>query len=180
LDGTSVSAVSASGTRTSIAIFAVVGPPATIGLGLAVNVPFLTFSHSRLWKRGEYRTPREWEFHKIKSAIAIVLLGMALCLPALGQNDETIADIHTDCQSKNEAKRAYAMGFIFGVAFVVNYISKGSLEKEALWPRTKGGIVDAVFKYIDLHPALWAEEATIGVVTVVNDLYLPSRQGKKK
>jgi hypothetical protein len=116
----------------------------------------------------------------MKSAIAIVLLVMALCLPALGQNEETIADVHTDCQSKNEAKRAYAMGFITGVAFMANYVSKGSLEKEALWPKTKGGIVDAVCKYIDLHPAIWAEEATIGVVTVVNDLYLPNRQEKKK
>ncbi len=117
----------------------------------------------------------------MKSAIAMILLGTALCLPAFGQNEETIADIHTDCQSNNEAKRAYAMGFISGVAFMANYISKGALEKEALWPKTKGAIVDAVCKYIDLHPAIWAEEATVGVLTVVDDLYLPSKQeGRKK
>jgi hypothetical protein len=116
----------------------------------------------------------------MKSAIAIVLLGLAVSFPAFGQNEETLADMRTDCQSNNEAKRAYAMGFISGVAFMANYVSKGALEKEALWPQTKGAIVDAVCKYIELHPAIWPEEATVGVVTVVNDLYLPSRHQKKK
>ena len=115
----------------------------------------------------------------MKPAIAAALLGVALCLPALGQNEETLADIRTDCQSTNEVKRAYAIGLISGVAFMANYISKGSLEKEPLWPKTKGGIVDAVCKYIDLHPEIWAEEATVGVLTVVDDLYLPGRQGRR-
>ncbi len=116
----------------------------------------------------------------MKPVIAIVLLAMALCLPAFGENEETLADIHTECQSNNEVKRAYVMGFISGVAFMANYVSKGALEKEALWPKTRGGIVDAVCKYIDLHPELWAEEATLGVMTVVEDLYLPSRQTSRK
>jgi len=107
-------------------------------------------------------------------------MGMAVCLPVFGQNEETLAALHTDCQSGNEVKRAYAIGFISGVAFMANYISKGSLEKEALWPKTKGGIVDAVCKYIELHPEIWALEATVGVLTVVDDLYLPSRREKQK
>jgi hypothetical protein len=115
----------------------------------------------------------------MKPVIAIVLLGLALCLPALGQNEETTAGIHTDCQSNNEVKRAYAVGFISGVAFMANYISNGKLEKEAVWPKTKGGIVDAVCKYIDLHPEMWAREATVGVLDAVSDLYLPSRQKSK-
>ena len=48
----------------------------------------------------------------MKRAIASVLLGLALCLPAFAQNEETIADLHADCQSNNEVKHAYAMGFI--------------------------------------------------------------------
>jgi hypothetical protein len=115
----------------------------------------------------------------MNQVIAIVLLGLALCFPAFAQNEETIADLHADCQSSNEVKRAYAVGFISGVAFMANYVSKGSLEKGSLWPKTKGGIADAVCKYIDLHPAIWAEEATVGVLTAVNDLYLPSKRDKK-
>jgi hypothetical protein len=117
----------------------------------------------------------------MKSVIAVVLLGLALCFPAFGQSQETLDDIHADCQSSDAVKRAYVIGFISGVAFMANYISKGNMEKEALWPKTKFGLVDAVCKYIDLHPAIWAEEATVGVLTVVDDLYLPSRQeGRKK
>jgi hypothetical protein len=116
----------------------------------------------------------------MKPTTAIVLLGLALCFPAFAQNEETIDDLHTDCQSKNEVKRAYAKGFISGVAFMANYISKGSLEKQTLWPRTKGGIVDAVCKYIDLHPEIWAEEATVGVLAAVDNLYLPNTPAKKK
>ena len=117
----------------------------------------------------------------MRPAIATLLLGLGLCVPAFGQNEETMADLHTDCQSNSEVKRAYAIGFISGVAFMANYISKGSLEKEPLWPKMKGGIVDAVCKYVDLHPEIWAQEATLGVLTVVDDLYLPSRQeGRKK
>jgi hypothetical protein len=111
---------------------------------------------------------------------AIVLLALALCAPAFAQNEETIDDLHPDCQSNNEVKRAYAMGFISGVAFTANYVSKGSLERKTLWPKTKGGIVDAVCKYIDLHPEIWAAEATLGVLTVVNDLYLPNTPAKQK
>jgi hypothetical protein len=116
----------------------------------------------------------------MKPIIATILVGLALCFPAFAQDDGTIDDLHTDCQSSNEVKRAYAIGFISGVAFMANYVSKGSLEKQTLWPRTKGGIVDAVCKYIDLHPEIWAEEATVGVLTVVDDLYLPNKPAKKK
>jgi len=115
----------------------------------------------------------------MKRAIAIFLLGLALCFPAFAQNEETIADLNTDCQSNNEVKHAYAMGFISGVAFMANNVSKGSLEKQATWPRTKGVLVDAVCQYIHLHPAIWAEEATVGVLTAVNDLYLPGRRERK-
>jgi hypothetical protein len=110
----------------------------------------------------------------MKRALAIVLFGLALCFPAFAQNEETIADLHTDCQSNNEVKHAYAMGFISGVAFMANYASKGSLEKEATWPKKRVVLVDAVCQYIHLHPAIWAEEATVGVLTAVNNLYLPS------
>ena len=115
----------------------------------------------------------------MKRAIAIVLLGLALCFPAIAQNEETIAELHTDCQSNDEVKRAYATGFISGVAFMANFVSKGSLEKQAKWPRKKGVLVDAVCQYIHLHPAIWAEEATVGVLTAVNDLYLPSGRDEK-
>lgn len=116
----------------------------------------------------------------MKRAIAIVLLGLglALCSPVFAQN-ETTADIHNDCQNKNEVKHAYAMGFISGVAFMANYVSRGSLEKQANWPSTKRVLVDAVCQYIHLHPAIWAEEATVGVLTAVNDLYLPGGRDKK-
>jgi hypothetical protein len=112
---------------------------------------------------------------RMKPVIASALLGLALCLPALAQNEETIADLHTDCQSTNEVKRAYAMGFISGVAFMANYVSKGTLEKQSTWPATKGVLVDAVCRYISAHTSMWAEEATVGVVTAVNDLYLPKK-----
>jgi hypothetical protein len=115
----------------------------------------------------------------MNQVIAIVLLGLALCFPTFAENEETIADLHADCQSSNEAKRAYGVGFISGVAFMANYVSKGSLEKQATWPKTKGVLADAVCQYIHLHPAIWAEEATVGVLTAVNDLYLPSRRDKK-
>jgi hypothetical protein len=46
LDGTNISAVRASGTHTSIATFAVVGPPATIGFGFALNVPVVIIPYS--------------------------------------------------------------------------------------------------------------------------------------
>jgi len=115
----------------------------------------------------------------MKRAMAIFLLGLPLCVSASAQNQETIAELHTDCQSSNEVKRAYAMGFISGVAFMANYVSKGSLEKQATWPKTKRVLVDAVCQYIHLHPAIWAEEATVGVLAAVSDLYLPSRQEKK-
>jgi hypothetical protein len=115
----------------------------------------------------------------MRRAIAAVLFGLTLCFPAFAQNEETIADLHADCQSNNEVKHACAMGFVSGVAFMANYISKGSLEKQARWPKTKGVLVDAVCQYIHLHPAIWAEEATVGVLTAVNDLYLPSGHDKK-
>ena len=115
----------------------------------------------------------------MKRAIAIVLLGLAMRVPAFAQNEETIADLHSDCQSNNEVKHTYAMGFISGVAFTANYVSKGSLEKQVTWPKTKGVLVDTVCQYINLHPAIWAEEATVGVLTAVNDLYLPSGREKK-
>jgi hypothetical protein len=116
----------------------------------------------------------------MKPVIAMFLLGLALCFPAFGENEETLADIHTECQSNNEVKRAYVFGFIWGVANMANYVSKGALEKEALWPKTKGGIVDAVCKYIELHPEIWAEEATVGVLNVVEDLYLPTNRRNKR
>lgn len=115
----------------------------------------------------------------MKRAIAIVLLGLVLCIPALAQNKETIADLHSDCRSNNEVKHAYVMGFISGVAFMANYVSKGTLEKQSTWPRTKGVLVEAVCQYIHLHPAIWGEEATVGVLAAVNDLYLPSEREKK-
>jgi hypothetical protein len=62
------------------------------------------------------------------------------------------------------------VGFISGAAFMANYASKRNLEKQAMWPRTKGVLVDTVSQYIDLHPAIWAEESTLGVLTAVNDL----------
>jgi hypothetical protein len=115
----------------------------------------------------------------MKRSIATVLLGLALCFPAFAQNGETIADLHIDCQSNNEVKHAYAMGFVSGVAFMANYVSNGSLEKQATWPKTKGVLVDVVCQYIHLHPAMWAEEATVGVLAAVNDLYQPGRRDKK-
>ena len=75
----------------------------------------------------------------MKPMIATVLLALALCFPVFGQDEETVADLHTDCQSNNEVKRAYAVGFISGVAFMANYTSKGALEKEAAWPKNEGG-----------------------------------------
>ena len=112
---------------------------------------------------------------------AALLFGLALLVPAFGQNLQTVSELHAGCQSSDVAIRAYAIGFISGVAFTANYMSKGTLEKQALWPKTKGGIVDAVCKYIDLHPEIWAEEATLGVLGVVNDLYLPgTAKGTKK
>ena len=115
----------------------------------------------------------------MKQAIAIVLLGLVLCFPAFAQNQETVGDLHTDCQSSNEVRHAYAMGFISSVAFMANYVSKGSLEKQAAWPKSKGVLVDAVCQYIHLHPAIWGQEATVGVVTAVNNLYLPMGRDKK-
>ena len=117
----------------------------------------------------------------MKSVVAAVLLVLALCSEACAQNEETVADLRTGCESKNEVKRAYAVGFISGVAFMANYVSKGALENDVSWPKTKGAVVDAVCRYIELHPEIWAQEATVGVLKVVDDLYLPSRQeGKKK
>jgi hypothetical protein len=95
------------------------------------------------------------------------------------KDSSRIADLHTDCQSNNEVKKAYVIGFISGAAFTANYVSKGTLEKQATWPKAKGVLVDAVCKYIDLHPAIWAEEATVGVMTAVNDLYLPKKADGK-
>ena|SRR5579863_10563073 len=116
----------------------------------------------------------------MKAAGVILVLILGLCVAALGQNEGTVGDLHTGCHSENLAKRAYAVGFVSGVALTANYMSKGTLEKQPLWPKTKGQIVDAVCKYIDLHPEKWAEEASLGVLEAVNDLYLPSSAREQK
>ena len=101
------------------------------------------------------------------------------CSP-LGEDTGTLNDVHTACQSNELARQAYATGFVSGVAFMANYVSKGTLERQALWPKKTGDLVDAVCRYIDLHPELWAEEATLGVLDAVNALYLPPATKRRK
>jgi hypothetical protein len=107
----------------------------------------------------------------MRRRITIAAFGLLLSIQAFGQ--VTLSEIHSDCQSDNVAKYAYTTGFISGVAFMANYVSRSALEKQAAWPKTGGEIVEAVCKYIDLHPETWAQEATVGVLQIVNAMYLP-------
>jgi hypothetical protein len=102
-------------------------------------------------------------------SIAMTLLGLALCTPALAQA-ATTNDLHKQCESKNEVEQAYAYGYIVGIVSTLHSFLFPHLEVAGV---NEGDIAEAVCKYIDLHPEIWSKEKMIGVSDAAAALYAP-------
>jgi hypothetical protein len=110
-----------------------------------------------------------------------------LVAPAWGK---TLRDIHLGCEARQRvmalpgSAKLTDQGVLDTIAGseTIGYISgwvdaMSSLDSEisANSPNTVGGFVDAICKYVDLHPELWSKDRGRGIATVVTALY-----GKKQ
>jgi hypothetical protein len=121
--------------------------------------------------------------------VATTLLGLTLCVPAPAQDivHKTIRDIHTGCgawsrmMAVSKTSNAPAtqkdiadaidgnatMGYISGFVEATPIESTPGFDP----PKTTGDAVDAVCKYIDLHPEIWRLSRAQGLTIVVRALY---------
>jgi len=110
-----------------------------------------------------------------------------LIAPAWGK---TLRDIHLGCEARQRVMAQPGSANVtdqsvldtIASAETIGYISgwvdaMASLDSEvsANSPTTVGETVDAVWKYVDLHPELWSKDRGRGIATVVTALY-----GKKQ
>lgn len=118
--------------------------------------------------------------------VATILLGLALCSPLLAQSEPTVRDLHLGCEASQRVtalpdkttytqqlvdditKGSHAVGYIVGWVDAMNY-ENSPITANA--PQTTGETVDAVCKYIDLHPELWSRSRGRGLVLVLTALY---------
>jgi hypothetical protein len=126
--------------------------------------------------------------------VATNLLGLALLCSALSAQDtvhKTIRDLHTGCGAWSRmmalSKTSSAPATQKDVADAIDgnatmgYIS-GFMEATAIegtpdsdLPKTAGDAVDAVCKYIDLHPEIWKLSRPQGLKIVVRALYAETK-----
>jgi hypothetical protein len=122
--------------------------------------------------------------------IATILLGLALCSPVLAQSSPTVRDLHLGCEAWHRVmllpdKTQYTQQLVddvtngsHAVGYIAGWMDAMTMEDAAInahSPKTVGETVDAVCKYIDLHPELWTKERGPGLVIVVTALYAKPR-----
>jgi hypothetical protein len=105
--------------------------------------------------------------------ITTTLLVMTLCAPVWAVvSTKTIHGIHEGCELRSKQDLSGADAIVIGwiQGYIVGYeeATPSSLHGT---PETQGEIVDAVCKYIDLHPEIWSLSRPEGLDRVLQALY---------
>jgi hypothetical protein len=125
-------------------------------------------------------------WRKAMKSIATILLGLVFCSLVSAQSPPTMRDLHLGCEAWQRVMAlpdktkytqqlvddltngGHAVGYIAGWVDAMNY-ENSPITNNA--PQTVGDTVDAVCKYIDLHPELWSKDRGRGLVIVLTALY---------
>lgn len=115
--------------------------------------------------------------------IATILLGLILLVPvwAKDQNVLTIHDLQLGCEAwaRRDTPAETTLDILHSSETGGYIVGFTDATPDLDPPRTQVEVIDAVCKYIDLHPALWKLPRNTGLLVILHDLYRkPSKEPK--
>src|SRR5713226_3614853 len=106
-------------------------------------------------------------------ATAMTLLGLMLCAPVWAIDMAKLQGIHEGCELRAKRQHIHSPADWFEIGRAVGYIT-GFSEATTLvhpLPENVEENLDAVCKYIDLHPEIWSLWRNEGLKLVLHTLY---------
>jgi hypothetical protein len=106
---------------------------------------------------------------------SIICLGLAAIQPSLALDAH---DLHKDCTSTLNGPQGYVLGYITAVAeeraTLKSPTKDGALVSTYMFPShaNRAAIRDAVCKFVDLRPEIWARSYHDGVIAALDALYM--------